>query len=329
MNTKNLLAIGSLTSDLFLKPARQTVFPQPDGEYLGFCLGEKVRIKERRETFGGGGANVAVGLARFGIQSSMLGVVGDDFVRERILQNLNNEGVDHRYVQVAAQECSGFSVILSSDSGERTVLFSPGANDKFEDFDENILDEFGGVCLQHLSGCSRKVFDKISEYFIRYPEKFLSWNPGNESLVQGIDAYKNLLPTVDILLVNLEEARIFTKAQDLEDIFATFYRAGATGRIIVSDGRNGSTGCDGKNLYFCEVHPDSSRVDTLGAGDSYMTGVVGATLCEKDLPEAMKIGTMNAAAVVSHFGAQTGLQPQAALERVADEIQIQTKPFSF
>lgn len=329
METKHLLAIGSLTSDLFLKPARQKVFPQPEGEYLGFCLGDKVRIKERHETFGGGGANVAVGLSRFGIPSSILGMVGDDFVRERILQNLAREGVDARHLQVAPGESSGFSVILSSDSGERTVLFSPGANDHFEDFDESILDDFAGVCLQHLSGCSKLVFDKISDYFIRFPQKFLSWNPGRESLVQGIDAYKTLLPTVDILLVNLEEARLFTKRQELDDIFAAFYKAGATGRVIISDGRNGSTGCDGKNLYFCEVCPDSSRVDTLGAGDSYMTGVVGATLCEKDLPQAMKIGTMNAAAVVSHYGAQTGLQPQAALEKVADKIQIQTKPFSF
>ncbi len=329
MDTKHFLTFGSLTSDLFLKPARQKLFTEPEGEYIGFCLGDKVRIKERHETFGGGGANVAVGLSRFGINASVLGKIGDDFIAERIKQNLKSEGVDFTYVQVAEGEKSGFSVVLSSDSGERTVLFTPGANDCLDDFEGLILDKFDGVCLQHLSGCSQKVFTRISEYFIRNSEKFLSWNPGRESLVQGVEEYHHLLPAVDILLVNLEEARLFTKAEELDDIFKAFYRAGSTGRVIVSDGRNGSIGCDGKNLYFCEVCPDSHRVDTLGAGDSYMTGVVGSTLWGNDLPQAMKIGTMNAAAVVSHYGAQTGLQPREALEKVADKIQIETKPFSF
>ncbi len=329
MDTKYFLTIGSLTSDLYLKPARQKLFHEPEGEFIGFCLGDKVRIKERHERFGGGGANVAVGLSRFGINASVLGVIGDDFVAERILKNLKDEGVDTTYVQVYEGEKSGFSVVLSAESGERTVLFTPGANDCFEDFDETILDRFNGVCLQHLSGCSEHIFNKIAAYFIENPDKFLSWNPGRESLVQGVGAYQNLLPTVDILLVNLEEARLFTKATELDDIFKAFYRAGAQGRIIVSDGRNGSVGCDGENLYFCEVCPDSHRVDTLGAGDSFMSGVVGATLYEKDLPEAMKIATMNAAAVVSYYGAQTGLQPRAALEEVADKIRIETRPFSF
>lgn len=324
-----MLAIGSLTSDLFLKPQQQEILVKDGKEYLGFCLGDKVRIETGQETFGGGGANLAVGLARFGIKSAVLGKTGNDSVTERILLNLKKEQVNADHVQQDKKLHSGFSVILSADSGERTVLFSPGANDEFKDFDDNILDGFDGVCLQHLSGNSRQVFDKIAAHFIKNPEKFLSWNPGRESLEKGIEAFRYLLHTVDIMLVNREEAELFTGKKQLSEIFKSFFDTGCGGRVIITDGRKGSVGCDGKKLYHCAAYLDSPRVDTLGAGDSFMTGVVGATLFGNDLPAAMKIGTINAASVVAHYGAQIGLCPKKYLEEKASLIQVNTKPFSF
>jgi sugar/nucleoside kinase (ribokinase family) len=96
--------------DIFLKPRRQEVIRMGKNEYIGFCLGDKVRIDEKEETFGGGGANVAVGLSRFGISTAVLGKIGDDESGEKILANLQNEGVSREYLQV---EKKGKAVFLS------------------------------------------------------------------------------------------------------------------------------------------------------------------------------------------------------------------------
>lgn len=322
-----ILAVGSLTSDLFLKPRRYDVFQKENLDFIGFCLGDKVRIEERYDTYGGGGCNVAVGLARFGVPTDMLGMIGDGLTSERILRNLTNEGVGQQHIQQTQEEKSGFSVILSSESGERTVLFYPGANDYFSDFDESILEAYEGVCLQHLSGCSQNVFGKIRNYFVKHPQKFLSWNPGRESLEQGCQTYADLIPVVDVLLINQEEAQLFTGEKELEGMFQTFSQFGFQGNVIITNGMHGATGWNGKELYFCPVYEGLDRVDTLGAGDSFMTGVVGGLLLGEDLPSSLKLATINAAHVVSCYGSQTCLQSYENLRKLADKIHIETKIF--
>jgi sugar/nucleoside kinase (ribokinase family) len=271
---------------------------------------------------------VAVGLSRFGISTAVLGKIGDDESGEKILANLQNEGVSREYLQVEKKGESGFSVILSASSGERTVLFASGANDLFRDFDESILIDFDGICLQHLSGCSRNVFIKVREFFLQKPHKFFSWNPGRESLEQGALAFSDVLPMVDVILINKEEGELFTGESKIEDICHALYSAGAQKNIIITDGMKGATGFDGKQLYFCSVLNDMERVDTLGAGDSFLTGVVGSIYTGKSLPDALKLGTINAAHVVAKCGAQTGLQKATDLEKHISRIHIDTKSFS-
>lgn len=328
MKKGGILTIGSLTNDIFLKPRRQEIIRMGKNEYIGFCLGDKVRIDAKEETFGGGGANVAVGLSRFGVHTAVLGKIGDDDAGEKIIKNLEKEGVSPDFLQIEKNGESGFSVILSAASGERTVLFASGTNDLFRDFDESILADFEGVCLQHLSGCSRSVFTKVREYFVHNSHKFLSWNPGRESLEQGALAFSDLLPMVDVLLINKEEGQLFTGETEIEDIYATLYSAGAQNNIILTDGMKGATGFDGKKMYFCSVFSGMERTDTLGAGDSFLTGVVGGIFTGKSLPEALKLGTINAAHVVAKCGAQTGLQKSTSLEKHISRIHIDTQSFS-
>jgi len=325
---KKILTVGSLTNDIFLRPKRQEILKHDGDEYISFRLGDKVRIQEKEETFGGGGANVAVGLSRFGVQTAVLGKIADDDSGTKILKNLHREKVNDQYVQVEKGGESGFSVILSAVSGERTVLFASGANDHFSDFELEILHEFDGVCLQHLSGCSRAVFNKIRAYFSRNPKKLFSWNPGRESLEQGALAFSDLLPVVDVLLINKEEGELFTGKKGIKNIFTALYKIGVGGNIIITDGMNGATGCDGEHIYFCPVLSDMDRVDTLGAGDSFLTGTVGAIFTGKSLPEALKLGTINAAHVVAKCGAQTGLQSAANLEKHISKICIDKQSFS-
>ncbi|QQS59054.1 carbohydrate kinase family protein [Candidatus Peregrinibacteria bacterium] len=322
-----ILAVGSLTSDLFLRPRRQEIFHKEGHEFIGLCLGDKVRIEERHDTYGGGGCNVAVGLARFGVPTDMLGMTGDGLASERIFRNLRNEGVGVQHIQQEKGGKSGFSVVLSSESGERTVLFSPGANDHFCDFDESIMEDYEGVCLQHLSGCSVNVFGKIRNYFVKHPQKFLSWNPGRESLEQGCEAYADFIPVVDVLLINREEAQLFTGKKELKEMFRTFYKFQFQGNVIITDGMRGATGCNGKETYTCPVYEGLDRKDTLGAGDSFMTGVVGGLLLGEDLPSSLKLATINAAHVVSCYGSQTCLQSYENLRKLTDKIHIETKTF--
>jgi len=208
------------------------------------------------------------------------------------------------------------------------VLFCPGANLSFSDFDEAILNDCDGVALQHLSSGASEVFRKISEHFKKFPEKFLSWNPGNESIEKGVTAFLEFLPAVDCLLLNFEEAELFTGERTPESIFRSFFQNGLGGSVVVTDGRRGATACDGKSIFHCSILTSSPRVDTLGAGDAFLTGVSAALLHKKTLSEALQYATVNAASVVAHFGAQFGLSSRETIEQRLSEITVTTTSFS-
>lgn len=333
MKTK-ILTIGSLTKDLFLSPRRELVINQSGRSCLAFCLGDKIRIQKKHHTFGGGGANVAVGLSRLGCDVAVLGTLGKDTEGKEIQENLKQEGVSTEFLQFSEKE-SAFSTILSSSSGERIVFFAPGASSDFLNFDASILSKVDAVCLEHLPSASDGVFQKIHQHFQAFPEKFLSWNPGRESLEKGVDTFKNFLSLIDVLLLNREEAQLFFKKkerfgdfslEEATEYFSDFFAEGFQGKICITNGKDGAWGCDAKEVVFCPTL-STEPVDTLGAGDAFLSGFMGAILTGKTLSKAMKYATLNASAVVSHFGAHAGLQTREEL--CEQDASLETKTFLF
>jgi len=334
MKTK-ILTIGSLTKDLFLSPRRELLIDQSGHSCLAFCLGDKIRIEEKHHSFGGGGANVAVGLSRLGCEVAVLGAVGNDSEGREIQKHLQDEGVSIGFLQTSKKE-SAFSTILSASSGERIVFFAPGASSDFLDFDAALLSKVDAVCLEHLPSASDHVFQKIHEHFQEFPEKFLSWNPGREALEKGKESFLVFLTFVDLFLVNREEAQLFLDKEErggafsqkeAEEYFSSFFSSGFQGNICITNGKEGAWGCNGQEIVFCPAPSEQSPKDTLGAGDAFLSGFTGGLLMGKTLSESMKYATLNASAVVSHFGAHKGLQTQMELQK--QHSSLETKTFLF
>ena len=56
-----ILAVGSLTSDLFSQTTAIRRFSKENLDFIGFCLGDKVRIEERYDTYGGEDVTLLLG----------------------------------------------------------------------------------------------------------------------------------------------------------------------------------------------------------------------------------------------------------------------------
>jgi len=74
--------VGQITRDLVLTVDQ---VPAPTNT---------TRVRERRGNLGGKGGNQAVGLAQLGVRVSLLGVVGDDQVGRRVLDQARSDGID-------------------------------------------------------------------------------------------------------------------------------------------------------------------------------------------------------------------------------------------
>ncbi len=104
--------------------------------------GETVLARNLREIPGGKGANQAVGAARLGAEVVMVGRVGDDAYGEKLLANLEREGVRSTYLQ--RTDCSsGIALVAVEDSGENSILVVPGANGRLSP-DDIVSDAIAG-----------------------------------------------------------------------------------------------------------------------------------------------------------------------------------------
>ncbi len=296
---KKTLSIGGATYDLFVR------LPV---EALPLPLGAKIRVKEVMETCGGGASNTSVGLSRLGCDACFEGVLSSDLWGEKLLKNLQAEGVDTHCVTIVEDEVSSFSIILSGESGERVILYEPGTNAHLHDvtFDKHLLDDMDWVYLNHIQEGSWVIQNDIVE-MLSEADTGLTWNPGGCQLDTGIEHEENrkVLGNTDLLLLNKEEVLKFTKTNTIDDAMRMLLDAGVR-NITITDGKNGTTATDGKDTFHVDVI-ETEIIDTTGAGDAFGTGVTWGLLQGMALIESVKKGSINAASVVGAIGAQTGL----------------------
>jgi hypothetical protein len=71
---------------------------------------------------------VAVALSRLGYATSTLSRVGDDWMKDLLLNDLVAEGVDISMIQVGKGERTGMSVVLVAPDGGRSIITYRGAS---------------------------------------------------------------------------------------------------------------------------------------------------------------------------------------------------------
>jgi sugar/nucleoside kinase (ribokinase family) len=312
------LSIGGAMFDLFMSMPASAIHDCNNTKSFALPLGGKIRVNDVIGACGGGAHNTSVGLARLGCAASFSGVVGSDQWGEAIQNNLEKEGVDTNNLTIIEDEHSSFSLILSSPSGERTILSHKSMDRHFHDvtFDRDAAAAVDAIYLNHLHESTCVIENDIVDILKSLPTTHLTWNPGGQQIDGGIGhaGNKALLAQCDLLLLNKEEALTFSGCATVDEALKALTATGAK-IVCITDGGNGSVASDGTQTYSCPAIP-AKVVDTTGAGDAFGSAMTWALISGKDLPTALKAGTINASSVVGSIGAQEGL---------LTETQIQSK----
>ena len=318
------MSIGGATFDLFVIADHSVIHKNEHAHAFTLPLGSKIHIDEVIRTCGGGAHNTSVGLARLGCDASYCGVIGDDPWGESILENCATEGVDTAHVTVVENEASDFSIILTARSGERVILKHPGTSRHLQDatFAREAAGDVDWLYLNSIQEEACQIEDDIIRILIDTPHARLSWNPGGCQIEQGMRRHgiEALLRQTDLLLLNKEEALTFTKEPDVLSAMKSLLKAGVK-VICITDGSQGVLATDGTSVYHC-LPGDCPVVDTTGAGDAFGTGATWALLTGKNLPIALRAGTINAMSVVGSVGAQPGLLTATAMERRLQDSDV-------
>jgi len=337
MDTKkfDILSFGSITLDTFLTPDFSSIkiTQKLHRDWFSFPVGEKIKIQKVHKFCGGGSANTSVGFAKLGLNSAIFGIIGDDEGGHLIKNKLEKNKVDTNFLLEEKNGISASSIILNDPKGRRTV-FHDRRNKK--NFSRSTLKKAPlskAIYISHLYDNSQELLFEIPNWKKR-TKGLVAWNPGKTQFKAGFKKFKEIFPSIDILILNTEEAELFTKIKarklklkkakenqigekittrksyladyifDVRKLAHKFLSAGIN-TIVITDGAQGAQLFTKENHLFCPA-PDIPIISTLGAGDAFSVGITTARLLGESLEKQIIWGSLNSGAVIQKFGAQEG-----------------------
>jgi sugar/nucleoside kinase (ribokinase family) len=278
--------------------------------------GAKMHINEVFVNYGGGALNVAVGLNNFGIRVAPMVNVGKDLVGKEIFSYLKGLGVKTSLMNVDHQRKTGFSLILTDKkTREHTIFTYKGASNFLEAKGlRNFRTKWMYLSSLNSHDWALQV-DKIMRQTRRDVKIF--WNPGSMQLEEH-EKLVPFLPFVEILMLNKDEAIELVKNEkprttkaklnDVKFLLNSIVKMGPQ-KIVITQGEKGVSAIDelGKYYYIPSQAVKKRIVDTVGAGDSFSSGLLAGMVRYEDFHRALKLAVKNSSFVLYRIGAQNGL----------------------
>lgn len=356
-----ILTIGGATQDIFIlhKDPEMVHFclAHQTQSFLLLEEGKKIDVENVLYLSGGGATNSAVLFKRCGFETATCFKIGADERGDFILNDLKKEDIDLSNVIRTQHERTAISFIIPSPSGDRTVLCYRGTTQTVthNEIPFDAFKQFDQLYITSLSGPSAQLLPEIAHAAKKHHIP-VATNPGSSQLQSGADALQEALPNIDILILNTEEAcmlmasliRTNVKLQqhlvdqpaqaqkelpsllqqeityqtlcfDIKHFFSEVLSRGPK-IVVVTNGAEGVYVATHDAILF---HPslNVNVVDTLGAGDAFGSCFVASLLHNYTISESLMRGIMNAASVISFYGAKEGLLSKTALD-----IKMKTMP---
>ena len=258
-----------------------------------------------------GGSGIYAALAARLVTSDMalVGVVGTDFDNKYRLA-MEARGVSMRYVEEQEGQTFAWTGQYEDDMNNRTTVRTiEGVQETWE---MKLPDELRSCTLAVATNVTpplqHRMLTQCTDATFRMADFMKSW------IIREREYTHKLLETVDLALMNDEEAREYAGTEDSLEAGYKILEAGPR-YAIVKHGSAGSTlfhrTPEGDiKLFRCPAWPLVNPVDPTGAGDSYMGALAGyLTHCLnsgnpswEDMKRGVAMATVVAAAVCEKFG---------------------------
>lgn len=310
MDSLDVVTVGGATVDLFLliDPKNPHFKFNEQSDELSMHLGDKIVLDNAQFSLGGNACNVAVGVKKLGLKSSVIAEIGNDEFAQKVVNNLNSQGVDTSFIKRGIG-VSSFSVILNYRN-DRTIFTEKV--EKEHDFSfKNLSTKW--IYLTSLGNKWESAYQKTLE-FVKENGVSLAFNPGSTQIDQGLQTISYILKDTDILFLNKEEAKSICESEDISLMLSELKNYGPK-TVVITAGDEGSYAIDDQRKIYSQKSKSVPVVSKTGAGDAYSSGFLAAIITGAKIEEAMRWGTKNAASVLGKIGAQTGLLTRIEIEQ--------------
>jgi ribokinase len=248
---------------------------------------------------GGQAANVAAWLAALAAPVAFLGRVGDDAPGRDAVATLTAAGVDVR-VEVDPERPTGTCVVIVEPGGERSMLPDAGANDAPIPLPAGLLapgDHLHVAGYAVLRDGSRAAATAALEA-ARAAGVTTSLDPSSAALLHR-SSFSGV--HVDLLRCNAAEAAALTGWT--EPLACARALLPLAGEVVITLGADGALWTDGTRVEDVPSAP-AEVVDTTGAGDAFVAGLLAARAAGAEPREALAAACRAAALAVALPGAR-------------------------
>ncbi|TDO94334.1 fructokinase [Halanaerobium saccharolyticum] len=290
--------------------------------------------RDFRKNPGGAPANVAVALSRLGVNTSFIGKVGDDVLGKFLAKKLESEKVNIDNLILTNEAKTAITFVTLDQDGDRSFDFyiDPSA-DRFlradeidtELFEQNKIYHFGSISL--IDEPARSATKRGIE-LARQNEMLISYDPNLremlwDSLAEAKEMILSVMDEVDIVKVSEEELEFLTGEEDIKKGAEKLKAEYKIPILFITCGSKGSYYFL-NDLGFVDAF-EVDAVDTTGAGDAFMSGVlynfnqVDLTLAEIDnkfLEKTLKFANYSGSLAASATGAMAALPTLAEVQEL-------------
>ncbi|MEM3831163.1 MAG: carbohydrate kinase family protein [Sulfolobales archaeon] len=282
----DVVTVGHALVDIRI---RVNSFPQPDQEST---------VLEQRWSAGGSAVNVAIGVKRLGLRSSIIAKVGFDNFGRIIVDELLREGVDTRGLRVSWDR-TGFTIVAINSSGEIVMYGFKGAAEELEpeDLDEEVISRSKYMHIASLRiDTSLKAMSLARKYDVK-----ISWDPGRVLARRGLEELRRILENTDIIMLTSAEAYYITGERDYERA-AEILRSIGPQIVVIKLGAEGVYAVYKDLRERVPAFRVDKVVDTTGAGDAFASGFLTALIRGFDLKRALLYANATAALKIRKLG---------------------------
>lgn len=311
---KKVACVGILVADVMVEP----VSAYPDKGVL-------LPVDSISMHNGGNAMTAAINLRILGVESTLVGCVGQDMFGDYLKGCLTRAGVKIDGIKTDPNVQTSASVLMiEKGTGERSFFHCVGSNGTFsiDDIDYDVIAKndvvfvTGTFLMKTFDGAQTMEFLKKCKEMGKTTALDVCW----DSQGKWGEILDCCMPYIDLFLPSIDEARLIAGKDTPEEMAKVFFDKGVKS-VAIKCGKKGCYLQESKDSegVMLPTYLAYKPVDTTGAGDSFCSGFLAAYARDKSLYECARFGNAVGTHCIMAMGATSGIKSYEEIVKFMEE----------